>query len=343
MAFEILRGKPARAAADAVVCLLGSRAEGDVLSAAGRRLRREIRKREAPAPGTAAAVRTQLPDTKYLVIASPPAEEEAGGEGLRQAYISALRLAESLGCVTVALPLSEGGPGREEDVAAAISACTVFLAEHDADVRLIVGESDPAPAGGLFDELKAYIAANLAPEHNEALEAAAKPIEKKTGAPGKAALHGKLRSKAPASGLARETEGMAYWLSTSASDSLEDFLKLEEIGFSEYLLELLKEKNVKDSEIYRRAQVSRQLFNRIVNNRDYRPNKSTAIQLALALELDTEQTQKLLEKAGYSLTRSSRADLVIQYFIGKGIFSIPEINMALFDCGLPLLKTGSGA
>ncbi|MCR4771269.1 MAG: RNase III inhibitor, partial [Oscillospiraceae bacterium] len=76
---------------------------------------------------------------------------------------------------------------------------------------------------------------------------------------------------------------------------------------------------------------------------DYRPNKSTAIQLALALELDTEQTQKLLEKAGYSLTRSSRADLVIQYFIGKGIFSIPEINMALFDCGLPLLKTGSGA
>ncbi|MBP5167127.1 MAG: hypothetical protein ILP09_07715, partial [Oscillospiraceae bacterium] len=227
--------------------------------------------------------------------------------------------------------------------AAARAAWTACLAEHAADVRLIAGERDPAPAGGLFDELKTYIADNLDEGYDGAIDAALPLGAKKTRAPGKAAaLPRKRKAAEPVSGQAREPEEKAYALSMMAADSLEDFLKQEEIGFSEYLLELLKEKNVKDSEIYRRAQVSRQLFNRIINNRDYRPNKSTAIQLALALELDTAQTQKLLEKAGFSLTRSSRADLVIQYFIAKRIFSIPEINMALFDCGLPLLKTGSG-
>ena len=92
--------------------------------------------------------------------------------------------------------------------------------------------------------------------------------------------------------------------------------------------------------MYRRAEISRQLFHKIINRRDYQPTKSTAIQLALGLRLDLAETQKLLHKAGYALTRSSKADLVVQYFIEHGRYSIVEINTALFDCGLPLLKTG---
>ena len=64
------------------------------------------------------------------------------------------------------------------------------------------------------------------------------------------------------------------------------------------------------------------------------------IQLAIGLELDLPQTQKLLEKAGYALTRSSRSDLAVQYFIERKIYSVTFINEALADCGLPLLKTG---
>ena len=101
-----------------------------------------------------------------------------------------------------------------------------------------------------------------------------------------------------------------------------------------------KERNGKDSEVYKRAEVSKQLFSKILNNPDYQPTKSTVIQLALGLQLDLPQTQKLLEKAGYALTRSSKPDLVVKYYIERKIYNVTFINEALYDCGLPLLKTG---
>lgn len=125
------------------------------------------------------------------------------------------------------------------------------------------------------------------------------------------------------------------------ANGLEEILKGTESTFSEYLLDLLRECGEKDSTVYRRAEISRQLFNKIINRKDYQPTKSTAIQLALGLRLDLVKTQKLLEKAGYALTRSSKTDLVVQYFIERGEYSIVTVNTALYDCGLPLLKTGS--
>ena len=125
------------------------------------------------------------------------------------------------------------------------------------------------------------------------------------------------------------------------ADDLETLLKETESTFSEHLLDLLKECGEKDSDVYRRAEISRQLFHKIISKKDYQPTKSTAIQLALGLRLNLAETQKLLEKAGYALTRSSKTDLVVQYFIEHGEYSIVAVNMALFDCGLPILKTGS--
>ena len=122
--------------------------------------------------------------------------------------------------------------------------------------------------------------------------------------------------------------------------SLAELLRQSESTFSEFLLDLLKEREGKDSEVYKRAEISKQLFSKIVSNKDYKPTKDTAIQLAIGLQLDFNQTQKLLEKAGYALTRSSKADLVVRYYIEKRVYSVTFINEALSDCGLPLLKTG---
>ena len=65
-----------------------------------------------------------------------------------------------------------------------------------------------------------------------------------------------------------------------------------------------------------------------------------SLQLAIGLQLDLPQTQKFLETAGYALTRSSKSDLVVQYYIERKIYNVTFINEALYDCGLPLLKTG---
>ncbi len=128
--------------------------------------------------------------------------------------------------------------------------------------------------------------------------------------------------------------------SSSELSFLKSLLRRQDKTFSEAILEILQTRDEKDSAVYRRAEVSRQLFSKILNDPDYQPTKNTAIQLAVGLQLNVEQTQQLLRKAGYALTPSSKTDLVVQYFIEKKIYNITFINDALFSLALPLLKTG---
>jgi len=111
---------------------------------------------------------------------------------------------------------------------------------------------------------------------------------------------------------------------------LTELLEQTDAGFSDTLLRLIDASGKKDSEIYTRANVSRQHFSKIRNNPAYRPTKATAVAFAIALQLNLEQTKDLLGRAGIALTNSSKFDVIIMYFIRQGIYDIYEINTALF-------------
>ena len=121
--------------------------------------------------------------------------------------------------------------------------------------------------------------------------------------------------------------------------SLEDMRKEEYMGFTETLLKLIDKTGKKDSEIYKKALLSKLHFSKIGNNPNYRPTKATAISLALALELDLEQTKDLIGRAGYALTNSSKSDLIIRNFIEQGEYNVVKINCALFAHDQSLLGT----
>ena len=123
----------------------------------------------------------------------------------------------------------------------------------------------------------------------------------------------------------------------TAAPSLEDMLKQEDAGFTETLLKLIDRSGRKDSAVYHRANLSKQHFSKIRNNPNYRPTKATAIALAMALELDLEQTRDLIGRAGYALTNSSKFDLIIRYFIERKNFDVMQINMTLYEFDQPLL------
>jgi DNA-binding phage protein len=121
--------------------------------------------------------------------------------------------------------------------------------------------------------------------------------------------------------------------------SLEDMLQQEDAGFTEKLLQLIDKTGKKDSEIYKKANLSKQHFSKIRNNPQYKPTKPTAVALALALELNLEDTKDLIGRAGYALSNSSKFDLIIRYFIENRNYNIVEINVVLFEYDQVLLCT----
>ena len=100
---------------------------------------------------------------------------------------------------------------------------------------------------------------------------------------------------------------------------------------------MIDERHLKDSEVYKRANISRQHFSKIRNNPAYQPKKATVLALAIALELTADDTRLLLERAGFALTRADARDVIVEYFIDHGQYDIYEINLALYAYDQPLL------
>ncbi|MCD4714758.1 MAG: RNase III inhibitor, partial [Clostridiales bacterium] len=210
---------------------------------------------------------------------------------------------------SIAFPLiSSGVFGYPKDQAlqVAISAISEFLMDHDMMIYLIVyDQSAFMLSEKLFSSVKAFIDDNYVEEH-----------------------HVSDRN------LNYEME-VCY--SSKAMRSLDDVLEELQETFSEHLIRMIDLKGMTDVETYKRANVDRKLFSKIRNDKYYRPSKTTVIAFSIALELNLDETKDLLEKAGFALSRSSKFDLIIEYFISGDNFNIHEINEALFAFEQPLL------
>lgn len=82
---------------------------------------------------------------------------------------------------------------------------------------------------------------------------------------------------------------------------MEDVLEQGHETFSEMLLRTIDEMGMTDSETHKKAQIDRKLFSKIRNDKEYKPSKSNV----LALQLDLDETQDMLLRAGFALSPSS--------------------------------------
>lgn len=121
-----------------------------------------------------------------------------------------------------------------------------------------------------------------------------------------------------------------YKQRSSKQVTLEDMLAKMDDNFAVTLLKLIDLKGISDVECYKKANVSKQTWYKIMNERDYRPSKNTVLCFAIALKLTLEETEKLLATVGFTLSKSSKFDIIIEYFILNEEYNVFIINETLF-------------
>jgi O-acetyl-ADP-ribose deacetylase len=269
---------------------------------------------------------------KFIIHASGPVysqrNKEQNEQLLRAAYTNSLKRAVENNCISIAFPLiSSGiyGYPKDEALQVATSAIQDFLKDYDLEVTLVVfDKSSFAVSRELLGAVESYIDEHFFEKHQikrrQLLDAE------------KGALEEALEEEGIFS--PKILESMQAPLARAGID---DFVDNLDEPFSMTLLRLIDAKGKTDVEIYKRANLDRKLFSKIRTSRNYMPSKRTAVGLAIALELSLDETEDLLERAGYALSHSQKFDVIVEYFIVSGKYDIFEINEVLFKYDQPLL------
>lgn len=114
---------------------------------------------------------------------------------------------------------------------------------------------------------------------------------------------------------------------------------MDEVGesFHEMLFLRIDMSGMTDVEVYKRAGIDRKLFSKIRSNPAYHPRKQTVLALAIALKLNIDDTVDFLARAEYALSPGNKGDLIVRFFIERGLYDIDTINYTLHEYGQPIL------
>ena len=118
---------------------------------------------------------------------------------------------------------------------------------------------------------------------------------------------------------------------------IERLIKNLDDTFAVMLLKLIDLKGLTDVECYKRANVSKQTWYKILNEKNYRPSKNTVIAFAISLELTLKETNQLLATVGFTLSKSLTFDVIVEYFIQNKVYDVMIINEVLFAYDQPCL------
>ena len=101
------------------------------------------------------------------------------------------------------------------------------------------------------------------------------------------------------------------------------------MSFNELLFSFIDESGHKDSEIYKKVDIDRKLFSKIRCDSNYIPRRNVIIKLCLALELERNDFNKLLNSAGYSLS-NNKFDQIVSYCLDNNVYELSQVNEYLY-------------
>ena len=353
MPFEIVRNDICNMQVDAVVntanpeLVIGYGVDAGIHKMAGRKLL-EARKKIGCIPVGDAAITPafELPASYVIHTAGPVWQGGEKGEEklLSDCYKNSLKLAMKNGCESVAFPLiSAGNHGFPKPLALqiAINAFSEFLMDNEMHIYLVVfSKSAVTLSEKLFNSIQSFIDEKYISDK----------LFDEYGASDKCNVRERQLSRLRRSMNIRRNETiescapaptampcLSMARTDSSKEDIEKLLDKLDDGFSPTLLRLIDKTGKKDSDIYKKANIDRKLFSKIRNNPDYKPSKATALAFAIALELSLDETRDFIAKAGFTLSHSSKFDIIIEYFISNKKYDMFEINETLFAFDQTLL------
>ena len=337
MPFTIVRQDITKMTVDAIVnaantdLAMGGGVCGAIFKAAGVQELQAACNQVAPIKtGEAAITPSFALPCKYVIHAVGPVYRHWNAQQsealLRSAYTESLRLASKNHIQSIAFPLiSSGifGYPKDEALKVASSAITDYLQSSDMDVFLAVFDKTAfAVSEKLLGEIESYIDEHYVEEHRirrrDLLDVEREALSDDAI----------INYNAPMPSMAAPA---------AAGIGIDELVGNLDEPFGKTLLRLIDTKGKTDVEVYKRANIDRKLFSKIRTGKGYMPGKRTILALAIALELTLDETDDLLERAGFALSHSQKFDVIVEYFIVSGRFDIFEINEVLFKYDQPLL------
>ena len=344
MPIQIIRNDITKMHVDAIVSTGnkylrgGSGVNGAIHKAAGPLLEIATQKLGGCNIGEAKITRGYELPCRYVIHTVSPVWHGTDAERaqLVSCYTESLKLAVAHHCSSIAFPLiAAGAHGCPNAVAMHIATAAInqFLLEsvpdNDLMVYLVVFTKESVLAGSkLFADVKQYIDDCYVERHWDARR---ENVRARRAAEACNWEEEEAPCAAPIVMCAPMTSEAWHPL------SLEDALNQIDESFSQMLQRLIKERGMKNADCYKRANIDKKLFSKIINNDHYKPKKATALALAVALELSLEETKELLMKAGLALSHSDKFDIIVEFFIMKGKYDIFEINEMLYEFDQALL------
>ena len=352
MSLEIIRNDITKVHADAIVnaanplVAIGRGVDTAIYNAAGKyELLEERKKIGVMRQGDVAITPAFNLYAKYIIHTIGPIWQ--GGncgevEIVAQCYRKSLEKAKELGLESIAFPLLASGTyGFPKDIAlkTAITEISDFLFKNDMIVYLVVYDKESFEVSSkAFNDITEYISEKDIKDSNISFDY----ISNKTGIIEKIfSLYNKPNESYE--DLDIQEDGDFYPIDGLVVDSalpdtdIDNIIKHKEQTFQEYLFRLIDKKGLEDIEVYKKANIDRKHFSKIRSNPNYNPSKRTALALAIALELNLDETKDLLLRAGIALSKSNTFDIIIEYCIEHHITDIYEINCILFKYDQPML------
>ena len=350
MPLKIIRQDITKIECDAIVnptnrrILPGGGTDAAIHSAAGAELSEHCRGIGEISVGEAVITPAFKLPSKYVIHTVGP-EWRGGLDGervlLRSCYARSMSLAIENGCESIAFPLiSSGAYGypKERVLKEATDVITGFLENYEIDVYIVVYDKDSySISKEIYSDVQTFIDIFCLDEGFET--SASFPNKRRRGLFSRdkkcrieenACIIGDLPDEAD---LTR-----CLTVSMCQAASLDSMLRAMDKGFAETLFQYIDKKGITDVQAYKRSNVGKKTFSKIKCNKNYRPSKETAVSFAIGLHLDIDETNHLLSTAGMCLSRASKFDVIIEYFILTGKYeTIFDVNEVLYQFDQPLL------